>query len=142
MGTEEKKVKLLKLQESESKKLPESLLDKLSETENVTAEIQSQTKPEIINKRTKFVEAAASDEDFEPCSVSEDFIALETDTTNFKVLDNTDLHSDKFKGQEAWNFREKMLFGKRVQREPRKNQALRVVKQKAAGKYFSKDPSS
>ena len=65
---------------------------------------------------------------------SEDFIALETDATKFKVVTKRDLNSSKFKSSEAFNFREKMLFGSRVKREPYKAQILKRDKLKVCGK--------
>ena len=59
---------------------------------------------------------------------------METDATKFKVVTKRDLNSSKFKSSEAFNFREKMLFGSRVKREPYKSQILKRDKLKVCGK--------
>ena len=101
---------------------------------------QNKRKP-VENSRIVFddQEKGSSDEegneDHSDCedSGSENFIALKTNRTNFKVVTSTDLKSSKFKSSEAYSFREKMLFGSRVRREPHKNQILRKEKLKVTG---------
>merc|ERR1712051_477033 len=56
---------------------------------------------------------------------SDDFIALSTDKTDFKVVTSTDLNSSSFKSKDAYSFRERMLYGDRVRREPHKNKRLK-----------------
>ena len=140
---EQKQIKKQKLEELESKKLPFSVLDDLEETGDDAEPEQSQNKrkPPVENSRIVFddQEKGSSDEegneDHSDCedSGSENFIALKTNRTNFKVVTSTDLKSSKFKSSEAYSFREKMLFGSRVRREPHKNQILRKEKLKVTG---------
>ena len=139
---EQKQIKKQKLEELESKKLPFSVLDDLKETgADEGQEPQNKIKPPVENSRIVFddQEKSLSDdegnEDDADCegSGSEDFIALKTSRTNFKVVTSTDLKSSKFKSSEAYSFRDKMLFGSRVRREPHKNQILRKEKLKVTG---------
>merc|ERR1712066_258501 len=89
----------------------------------------------VENSKITFSEDFVSDdENGEDGRESEDYIALETDITKFKVVTSRDLNSSKFKSSEAFNFREKMLFGSRVKREPYKAQLLKREKIKACGK--------
>ena len=102
-------------------------------------ESQTKTKPAVTNSRIVFDDQGKSlseDENEDAVhdgSGSEDFIALKTNRTDFKVVTSTDLKSSKFKSSEAYNFRDKMLFGSRVRREPHKNQILRKEKLKITG---------
>ena len=135
---EQKQVKKQKLEELETKKLPFSVLDDLEETGADEQESQTKTKPAVTNSRIVFDDQKSLSEDENEDAVhdgsgSEDFIALKTNRTNFKVVTSTDLKSSKFKSSEAYNFRDKMLFGSRVRREPHKNQILRKEKLKITG---------
>ena len=136
---EQKQVKKQKLEELETNKLPFSVLDDLEETGADEQESQTKTKPAVTNSRIVFDDQGKSlseDENEDAVhdgSGSEDFIALKTNRTNFKVVTSTDLKSSKFKSSEAYNFRDKMLFGSRVRREPHKNQILRKEKLKVTG---------
>ena len=90
----------------------------------------------VSNKKKTFSveeEAKYDQEDYK----SEDFIALESDRTDFKVLSSRDLQSDSCKGSDAWNFKERMLFGGRVNREPHSKKSLREAKLAAAGKSLT-----
>jgi len=132
---EQKQKKVKKLKNLESKKLPEHILDSISAEESVPEEKVIADKRE--NTKITFHDEFGSDDDkdideFE--KDSEDFIALETDATKFKVVTKKDLNSSKFKSSEAFNFREKMLFGSRVKREPYKAQILKRDKLKVCGK--------
>merc|ERR1712083_139938 len=134
MGKKKKERKLKKL---ESKKLPDFILDSIS-----TEEALPEKKKVIVDKREnskitfqdEFGGDDGGDEYDETGIDSEDFIALETDATKFKVVTKRDLNSSKFKSSEAFNFREKMLFGSRVKREPYKTQVLKRDKVKVCGK--------
>ena len=135
---EQKQVKKQKLEELETKKLPFSVLDDLEGTGADEQESQTKTKPAVTNSRIVFDDQKSLSEDENEDAVhdgsgSEDFIALKTNRTNFKVVTSTDLKSSKFKSSEAYNFRDKMLFGSRVRREPHKNQILRKEKLKVTG---------
>ena len=135
---EQKQVKKQKLEELETKKLPFSVLDDLEETGADEQESQTKTKPAVTNSRIVFDDQKSLSEDeiedaVHDGSGSEDFIALKTNRTNFKVVTSTDLKSSKFKSSEAYNFRDKMLFGSRVRREPHKNLILRNEKLKVTG---------
>jgi len=132
---EQKQKKVKKIKNLESKKLPEFILDSISAEESVPEEKVIVDKRE--NTKITFHDEFGSDDDkvideFE--KDSEDFIALETDATKFKVVTKRDLNSSKFKSSEAFNFREKMLFGSRVKREPYKAQILKRDKMKVCGK--------
>jgi len=128
---EQKQKKLKKIKDLESKKLPEFFLDTLDDEAPVP-----EKKVVNVGKRenTKITFDEDLDSDGEANIETEDFIALETDTTDFKVVTRKDLNSSKFKSSEAYNFREKMLFGSRVKREPFKKQSLQREKLKAGGK--------
>ena len=135
---EQKQVKKQKLEELETNKLPFSVLDDLEETGADEQESQTKTKPAVTNSRIVFDDQKSLSEDeiedaVHDGSGSEDFIALKTNRTNFKVVTSTDLKSSKFKSSEAYNFRDKMLFGSRVRREPHKNLILRNEKLKVTG---------
>eukprot|EP00090_Calanus_glacialis_P042161 TRINITY_DN74878_c0_g1_i1.p1 TRINITY_DN74878_c0_g1~~TRINITY_DN74878_c0_g1_i1.p1 ORF type:complete len:196 (+),score=65.94 TRINITY_DN74878_c0_g1_i1:130-717(+) len=131
---EQKETKVKKLKDLESKKLPDSFLDTLAD------EASEPAKKKVIidkmeNTKITFDEGFDSDEEYmENRTESEDFIALETDATNFKVVTSRDLNSSKFKSSEAYNFREKMLFGSRIKREPYRKQSLKREKLKVCGK--------
>jgi len=134
--TEQKHSKQKKLEELESKKLPNFILDTIADEAPVLPE-----KKKVVNngkrENTKitFDEFDSDGEEKNPIEhESEDFIALETDNTNFKVVTKKDLNSSKFKSSEAFNFREKMLYGDRIKREPHRNQSLKREKLKACGK--------
>jgi len=131
---EQKQKKVKKIKNLESKKLPEFILDSISAEESVPEEKVIADKRE--NTKITFHDEFGSDDDkddeFE--KDSENFIALETDATKFKVVTKKDLNSSKFKSSEAFNFREKMLFGSRVKREPYKAQILKRDKMKVCGK--------
>merc|ERR1711963_419168 len=132
MGQKKKKVK--KLKDLESKKLPEFILDSISAEESVPEEKVIVDKRE--NSKITFHDEYGSDDENEYEGIennSEDYIALETDATKFKVVTKRDLNSSKFKSSEAYNFREKMLFGSRVKREPYKAQMLKRNKVKVCG---------
>merc|ERR1712083_1290736 len=134
MGKKKNERKLKKL---ESKKLPDFILDSIS-----TEEALPEKKKVIIDKRENskitFQDEFGGDDGgdgYDETGIdSEDFIALETDATKFKVVTKRDLNSSKFKSSEAFNFREKMLFGSRVKREPYKTQVLKRDKLKVCGK--------
>merc|ERR1712106_292984 len=131
---EQKQKKEKKLKDLESKKLPDFILDTIADEASV-----SEKKKVNIDKRENskitFDDGFDSDNEcLETERDSEDFIALETDGTKFKVVTSRDLNSSKFKSSEAYNFREKMLFGSRVRREPYKAQGLKREKIKVCGK--------
>jgi len=130
---EQREKKAKKLKDLESKKLPDFVLDTITDEISVPA-----NKKVDVDKRENFkitFNEEESDEEFvETKDESEDFIALETDATQFKVVTSKDLNSSKFKSSEAFNFREKMLFGSRIKREPYKAQSLKREKLKVCGK--------
>ena len=122
--TEQKLVKKQKLAELESKKLPSSVLEDLDDTEEETTK-RVQIQPS--NTKLSFEGNNSDDGD------TMDFIALETKKTDFKVLTNKDLRSNNFKFQEASSFRERMLNGDRVRREPHQNKLRREEKKNICG---------
>eukprot|EP00092_Neocalanus_flemingeri_P036113 GFUD01039317.1.p1 GENE.GFUD01039317.1~~GFUD01039317.1.p1 ORF type:complete len:193 (+),score=68.86 GFUD01039317.1:251-829(+) len=129
---DQKQKKLKKLEDLESKKLPDFILDTLADEAPVPE------KKKVVNigkqENTKITFDEEFNSDGEADHESEDFIALETDTTDFKVVTKRDLNSSKFKSSEAFNFREKMLFGDRVKRVPFKKQSLQREKIRVGGK--------
>ena len=135
--TEQRKVKKQKLEELESKKLPDFVLDNLKDNEDgQEAEVKEEVKNLVSNSqnsRIVFDEEALTDGEQE--ENSDDFLALETNRTDFKVVTSTDLKSSKFSSKDAFSFRERMLFGDRVKREPHKNQRIRQEKLKVAGLF-------
>ena len=138
--TEQKAIKKQKLEELESKKLPDFVLDNLEEQSNedkekiIEKKIPKETK-KSQNSRIVFDESLVpSDEDEDQADVAaDDFIALETKQTDFKVVTNTDLKSSKFTSKDAFSFRERMLFGGKVKREPHQKKILKQEKLKQAG---------
>merc|ERR1719411_2018909 len=62
-----------------------------------------------------------------------DYIALETNKTDFKVVTGKDLRSNHFKFQDASSFRDRMLNGGRVRREPHENKTRREEKKRVCG---------
>ena len=134
---EQKKKKERKLKKLESKKLPDFILESISTDESVP-EKKKVNVDKRENSKITFQDEFGSDDggdEYDETGIdSEDFIALETDATKFKVVTKRDLNSSKFKSSEAFNFREKMLFGSRVKREPYKNQVLKRDKLKVCGK--------
>ena len=127
---EQKQIKKQKLAKLESKKLPADFLNELSET----ASQDDNVEVTASNKKITFVE---DEEDFFEENIkdsNDDFIALETDGTDFKVVTKKDLSKSKsFQASEAMSFRDKMLFGSRVRREPFQKQQMRKIKQQAGG---------
>ena len=73
---------------------------------------------------------AATDEETEETA---DYIALETNKTDFKVVTGKDLRSNNFKFQDASSFRDRMLNGGRVRREPHENKTRREEKKRVCG---------
>merc|ERR1739842_45612 len=140
---EQKKKKERKLKKIESNKLPDFILESIS-----TEEFVPEKKKVIVDKRENskitFQDEFGCDDggdEYEETGIdSEDFIALETDATKFKVVTKRDLNSSKLKSSEAFNFREKMLFGSRVKREPYKVQVLKRDKLKVCGKMGKVGP--
>merc|ERR1712142_29692 len=131
---DQKESKAKKLKYLVSKKLPDFILDTLND-EELVPEKKKINLDKMENSKITFSEDFVSDdENGEDGRESEDYIALETDITKFKVVTSRDLHSSKFKSSEAFNFREKMLFGSRVKREPYKAQAIKREKLRASGK--------
>merc|ERR1712181_211522 len=132
---EQKEKKLRRLAKLESKKLPEDFLQNLSDTkigsDNVVGGGAVAEEPQPIrNKITMF-----RDEDEEE-SDQEDFLALDTEQTKFKVLTSTDLGGGAgFKSSEASTFRERMLFGPKsgLRREPHAASQRRQKMLKKAG---------
>ena len=129
--TEQKEQKLSKLKDLESKKLSHDILDALDDP----GPLHKKAKINVnIKENSKITFDEESFEDTNLKKQSDDFIALETSATDFKVVTNRDLNSSKFKSSEAFNFKQKMLFGNRIKREPFRNQALRKEKISKGGK--------
>ena len=135
---EQKQIKKQKLDELESKKLPTDVLNDLEDgTEENTEDDKILKFPKVDdvqsssgNSRIVFDEQEDGDvEDND----NDEFIALSTENTDFKVVTSTDLKSSSFKSKDAYSFRERMLYGDRVRREPHKNQRLRQEKLKVTG---------
>ena len=135
---EQKQIKKKKLDELESKKLPTDVLNDLEDgTEENTEDDKILKIPKVDyvqsssgNSRIVFDEQEDGDvEDND----NDEFIALSTENTDFKVVTSTDLKSSSFKSKDAYSFRERMLYGDRVRREPHKNQRLRQEKLKVTG---------
>merc|ERR1712142_244442 len=129
---DQKEIKAKKLRDLEAKKLPDFILDTIND-EELVPENKKINLDKKENSKITFSEEFENEND-EAGRESEDYIALETDVTKFKVVTSRDLNSSKFKSSEAFNFREKMLFGSRVKREPYKAQALKREKLRASGK--------
>ena len=130
--TEQKQAKKQKLADLESKKLPSSVLEDLDGVEDSNKPL-SVVKP----SNTKLIfEGNNSDDESDDCTETEetdDYIALETNKTDFKVVTGKDLRSNNFKFQEASSFRDRMLNGGRVRREPHENKTRREEKKRVCG---------
>ena len=135
---EQKQIKKQKMDELESKKLPTDVLNDLEDgIEENTGDDKILKIPKVDyvqsssgNSRIVFDEQEDGDvEDND----NDEFIALSTENTDFKVVTSTDLKSSSFKSKDAYSFRERMLYGDRVRREPHKNQRLRQEKLKVTG---------
>ena len=138
---EQKEKKLRRLAKLESKKLPVDFLQNLSDTKpgsiDVGEEGGAEEEPQPMrNKKTLFRDKEESSEDEEVDMDSADFLALDTEQTQFKVLTSTDLGGSSFKSSEASTFRERMLFGSKsgLRREPHAaSQRRREMLRKAGG---------
>ena len=130
--TEQKQAKKQKLADLESKKLPSSVLEDLDGVEDSNKPL-SVVKP----SNTKLIfEGNNSDDETDDCTETEEtdnYIALETNKTDFKVVTGKDLRSNNFKFQEASSFRDRMLNGGRVRREPHENKTRREEKKRVCG---------
>ena len=132
---EQKQIKKQKLEELESKKLSLDVLDDLKEdvpTEATTGKIVTERVSEPENTRIVFNDEAENEDD-ENDSESEDFIALKTSQTDFKVVTSTDLKSSSFTSKDVYSFRERMLYGNRVKREPHTNKQRQQEKLNVTG---------
>merc|ERR1712073_281316 len=132
---EQKQIKKQKLEELESKKLSLDVLDDLKEdvlTEATTGKIVTERVSEPENTRIIFNDEAENEDD-ENDSESEDFIALKTSQTDFKVVTSTDLKSSSFTSKDVYSFRERMLYGNRVKREPHTNKQRQQEKLNVTG---------
>merc|ERR1712029_840710 len=132
--SEQKQLKQQKLQELDSKKLPISVLEDLVDVSE-TPETETETKNTQVNSRIVFDNENVDDEDdeFDNQDNSDDFIALSTNATDFKLVSSKDLKSSKFKSTDAFSFRYRMLYGGRVRREPYQTQQIRNHKLKVSG---------
>ena len=106
---EQKEKKLRRLAKLESKKLPVDFLQNLSDTKpgsiDVGEEGGAEEEPQPMrNKKTLFRDKEESSEDEEVDMDSADFLALDTEQTQFKVLTSTDLGGSSFKLSEASPF--------------------------------------
>ena len=107
MMKEQKEKKKKKLAKLESKKLPTDFLNELSDTANIEKEDGEGTEKKPTNKKTTFMEEEDffGDDDEDEEGASGDFIALETERTNFKVVSKKDLGSSSFRSSQAAGFR-------------------------------------
>jgi len=131
--SEQKQLKQQKLQELDSKKLPSSVLEDLEDVSETPETLE--TKNTQVNSRIVFDNENVDDEDdeFDNKDDSDDIIALSTNATDFKLVSSKDLKSSKFKSTDAFSFRDRMLYGGRVRREPYQNQQMRKQKLKVSG---------
>ena len=99
-------------------KLPDSLLNNLSTdlAEPVPEHLQH---IDSENKIKIFDSDAESDVDDD----------MDASSTQFNIVTKKDLNSDKYRSSEAWNFREKMLFGSRIRREVHSQKSIQKMKQ-------------
>ena len=132
--TEQKQAKKQKLADLESKKLPSSVLEDL---DGVDEEDIIKPFSEVKPSNTKLIfDENNSDDETDDCTETEgteEYIALETNKTDFKVVTGKDLRSNNFKFQEASTFRDRMLNGGRVRREPHENKTRREEKKRVCG---------
>ena len=136
---EQKQIKKQKLEELESKKLSLDVLDDLkdddhdqTEATSTTGKIVTERISEPENTRIVFNDEAENEDD-ENDSESEDFIALKTSQTDFKVVTSTDLKSSSFTSKDVYSYRERMLYGNRVKREPHTNKQRQQEKLNVTG---------
>ena len=115
---------MARLKELESKKLPESLLNSLS-SQPAEPETEESTEVDSANKIKTFNSDSDGSEEVE----DDDSRVIEAGATEFHIMTNRDLNSDKLKNSTAWSFKQKMLYGDRVKREPHKQKFVQNQKQ-------------
>merc|ERR1711874_905977 len=138
---EQKMKKMARMKKLEKKKLPDTFLENLPCSEGTgseasTGETQDDKKDKnvkINNNVKKFPEVSENLSDAE--NDGDSFIPLkESSGTQFSVMSLKDVKSRYTASASAAEFRNKMLFGSRVRREPVKNRMYRQQKLVASGK--------
>ena len=126
----DQKMKRMKRQAMLStKRLPSDVLENLSKEPKVSCTGSGAAIGTEANTKIKFDDVDENEEDS-----SSDFLALETERTNFKVVTSGDLRSAQFRPADAISFRERMLFSSgRVRRAPHSQNLLRRQKLRIAG---------
>merc|ERR1711874_63625 len=139
---EQKMKKMAKMKELEKKKIPETILENLPCTEESGSENSSivgriaatvrTDKEKIRTNRVKKFSEEVDENDPDPDS----FIPLDSAEggTEFSVLSLKDTQQKKSASAAAAEFRNNMLFGSRVRREPVTNRIHRQKKLAASGK--------
>ena len=125
----DQKVKRLKRQAKlSSKRLPSDILENLSEEPKVS--LTGPGAAIVTKENTKII----FDDVDETEDSSSDFLALETERTDFKVVTTSDLRSAQFRPADAFSFRERMLCSSgRVRRVPHSHNIMLRQKLRAAG---------
>merc|ERR1711890_49995 len=135
--SEQKQKKMARLKEMEKKKLPESVLNNLPCTEEAPEEIT--TDPESAKEPEKAlpqnsIRTFSDNEESEDGENSSDFLSLNTESTDFLVKSQKDLRVNKTCSTNALNFRQNMLYGSRIKREPIQVRRNRQQKVSLSGK--------
>jgi len=141
---EQKEKKMQRLQELEKNKLPAIFLEAMNSSEP--------TEPKCTNiengtSNTRTVFTADLDEEDKAERKRKKALkklkkqkekVIQTKSTEFNIVTDKDLSSQKYVNQEAWTFRENMLYGSgRVNREPHKYKKMRDIKRKAVGRHLA-----
>ena len=136
---EQKMKKMAKMRELEKKKLPETVLENLPCTEETGSENSSSVGIAVTVKKDKEKAKTNRVKKF-PEEVDENdpdsFIPLDSAEggTEFSVMSLKDVKQKKTASAAAAEFRNNMLFGSRVRREPVANRIHRQKKLAASGK--------
>jgi len=121
--------------ELESSRLPEDFLQQIADADwgSRSDNTQEETKvpSTVVEPRKKRLPAHV-----EELIETGQFVPLESNTTEFRVcaLDQF-IRKDVSQAEQAANFRQEMLYGRRIRREPMREYLAKIKKQRAAGKH-------
>jgi hypothetical protein len=128
---------MARLEELEKKKLPESVLNNLPCTEEASEEITTDAdsvKEEEKSVPQNSIRTFSEDEGSEDLDDSQNFLSLNTEGTEFSVKSQKDLRSKQTFSKNAQDFRQNMLDGSRINREPVQVRRNRQQKALLSGK--------
>ena len=146
---EQKQKRVARLQHIQSTRLPDDVLNSLTDavddehgqqpsTNVKTSTSKSSSRTERPQRGQKKVfDSDAEDSDGEEEEDGQaNYLSLDTKATKFEVVTPRDLNSgNKFRNAEAWTFRNKMLNDpRRVRREDHRSNRVQLAKRAAGGK--------